>query len=149
MASGIYQSTVFGLAAKLPFKYTGAVVLGTVSETLNHRINIYPILNGFFLFSESKWNYRLFGQHPMHLAHTKSSNGCNLLLHCCSLHPLGMLRHILCIATQRKNHPILHVNNVSSHIILFLAILSLPCPFTCKCPKGKEDQQNCPRFATL
>ena len=31
VANGVYQSTVFGLAAKLPFKYTGAVVLGTVS----------------------------------------------------------------------------------------------------------------------
>ena len=31
VASGIYQNTVYGLAAKLPFKYTGAVVLGSVS----------------------------------------------------------------------------------------------------------------------
>ena len=31
MANGIYQNTVFGIAAKLPFKYTGAVVLGSVS----------------------------------------------------------------------------------------------------------------------
>ena len=31
MANGIYQSTVFGLAARLPIKYTGAVVLGSVS----------------------------------------------------------------------------------------------------------------------
>lgn len=30
-ANGIYQNTVFGLAAKLPFKYTGAVILGAVS----------------------------------------------------------------------------------------------------------------------
>ncbi|GLH06494.1 Equilibrative nucleoside transporter 1 [Gryllus bimaculatus] len=29
MANGIYQNTVFGMAAKLPFKYTGAVILGT------------------------------------------------------------------------------------------------------------------------
>ena len=29
--NGIYQNTVYGLAAKLPFKYTGAVVLGSVS----------------------------------------------------------------------------------------------------------------------
>lgn len=29
MANGIYQNTVFGMAATLPFKYTGAVVLGS------------------------------------------------------------------------------------------------------------------------
>ena len=31
MAGGVYQNTVFGLAAKLPARYTGAVVLGSVS----------------------------------------------------------------------------------------------------------------------
>jgi hypothetical protein len=31
VANGVYQNTVFGMAAKLPFKYTGAVILGTVS----------------------------------------------------------------------------------------------------------------------
>lgn len=29
MAGGIYQNTVYGMVAKLPFKYTGAVVLGS------------------------------------------------------------------------------------------------------------------------
>lgn len=29
MANGIYQNTIFGMAAKLPIKYTGAVVLGS------------------------------------------------------------------------------------------------------------------------
>ena len=32
VANGIYQNTVYGLAAKLPFKFTGAVVLGSVSK---------------------------------------------------------------------------------------------------------------------
>lgn len=32
MAGGVYQNTVFGLAAKLPPRYTGAVVLGSVSK---------------------------------------------------------------------------------------------------------------------
>jgi equilibrative nucleoside transporter 1/2/3 len=32
VANGIYQNTVYGVAAKLPFKYTGAVVLGSVSS---------------------------------------------------------------------------------------------------------------------
>lgn len=31
VANGVYQSTVYGMAAKLPFKYTGAIVLGSVS----------------------------------------------------------------------------------------------------------------------
>ena len=31
VANGIYQNTVYGVAAKLPFKYIGAVVLGSVS----------------------------------------------------------------------------------------------------------------------
>jgi hypothetical protein len=31
VANGVYQNTVFGLAAKLPFKYSGAVILGAVS----------------------------------------------------------------------------------------------------------------------
>jgi len=35
VANGIYQNTVYGLAAKLPFKFTGAVVLGSVSNTFN------------------------------------------------------------------------------------------------------------------
>ena len=39
VANGVYQSTVFGLAAKLPFKYTGAVVLGTVST--NSKSNLF------------------------------------------------------------------------------------------------------------
>lgn len=29
MSNGIYQNTIFGMAAKLPIKYTGAVVLGS------------------------------------------------------------------------------------------------------------------------
>jgi len=30
-ANGIYQNSVFGMAAKLPIKYIGAVVLGSVN----------------------------------------------------------------------------------------------------------------------
>merc|ERR1719300_2056645 len=44
IANGVYQSTVFGLAAKLPFKYTGAVVLGTnLAGTIVALINIMSI----------------------------------------------------------------------------------------------------------
>jgi len=35
-ANGIYQNSVFGMAAKLPIKYTGAVVLGSVNININH-----------------------------------------------------------------------------------------------------------------
>ncbi|XP_023724605.1 equilibrative nucleoside transporter 1 isoform X2 [Cryptotermes secundus] len=41
MANGVYQNTVFGMAAKLPSKYTGAVILGTnVSGTFTAIINV-------------------------------------------------------------------------------------------------------------
>ena len=40
----MYQSTVYGLAAKLPFKYTGAVVLGSnLSGTIISVINLVCI----------------------------------------------------------------------------------------------------------
>lgn len=43
-ANGIYQNTVYGLAAKLPFRYTGAVVLGSnISGTFTALINIMSI----------------------------------------------------------------------------------------------------------
>ena len=34
VANGIYQNSVYGLAASLPMKYTNAVILGSVSEPL-------------------------------------------------------------------------------------------------------------------
>lgn len=37
-ANGIYQNSVFGMVAKLPTKYTGAVILGTVN------INLYNFM---------------------------------------------------------------------------------------------------------
>lgn len=41
MANGVYQNTVYGMAAKLPFKYTGVVVLGSnISGTFTAVINI-------------------------------------------------------------------------------------------------------------
>lgn len=41
VAGGIYQNSVYGMAAKLPFKYTGAVVLGSnISGTLTTIISI-------------------------------------------------------------------------------------------------------------
>jgi len=44
IASGIYQNTVYGLAAKLPFKYTGAVVLGSnLSGTIVSIISIISL----------------------------------------------------------------------------------------------------------
>ncbi|XP_076069508.1 equilibrative nucleoside transporter 2 isoform X2 [Oratosquilla oratoria] len=44
IANGIYQNTVYGMAARLPFKYTGAVVLGSnISGTFTAVINIIAI----------------------------------------------------------------------------------------------------------
>lgn len=44
MAGGIYQNTVYGMAAKLPFKYTGAVVLGSnISGTFSAVINVISL----------------------------------------------------------------------------------------------------------
>eukprot|EP00095_Tigriopus_kingsejongensis_P011399 maker-scaffold68_size422247-snap-gene-3.19 protein:Tk11399 transcript:maker-scaffold68_size422247-snap-gene-3.19-mRNA-1 annotation:"hypothetical protein DAPPUDRAFT_300160" len=44
MVNGIYQNTVYGLAAKLPFQYTGAVVLGSnLSGTIVALVNIISI----------------------------------------------------------------------------------------------------------
>ncbi|CAH0555398.1 unnamed protein product [Brassicogethes aeneus] len=41
MANGIYQNTIFGMAAKLPPKYTGAVVLGSnISGTFTSIVSI-------------------------------------------------------------------------------------------------------------
>jgi solute carrier family 29 (equilibrative nucleoside transporter), member 1/2/3 len=46
MAGGIYQNSVYGMAAKLPFKYTGAVVLGSnISGTF---ASIISILSSYF-----------------------------------------------------------------------------------------------------
>lgn len=43
-ANGIYQNSVFGMVAKLPTKYTGAVILGTVNINLyNYMIKLYDI----------------------------------------------------------------------------------------------------------
>jgi len=48
-ACGIYQNSVYGMSAKLPFKYTGAVVLGSnISGTFTTSIEILS-----FMFSSS------------------------------------------------------------------------------------------------
>ncbi|KAJ8954737.1 hypothetical protein NQ318_011432 [Aromia moschata] len=45
MANGIYQNTIFGMAAKLPGKYTGAVVLGSnISGTFTAVVDILSSL---------------------------------------------------------------------------------------------------------
>ncbi|XP_043235815.1 equilibrative nucleoside transporter 1-like isoform X1 [Amphibalanus amphitrite] len=44
VANGIYQNSVYGLAARLPFRYTGAVVLGSnISGTVTALIKILSI----------------------------------------------------------------------------------------------------------
>lgn len=43
--NGIYQNTIFGMAAKLPSRYTGAVILGTnISGTFTAIVNILSVL---------------------------------------------------------------------------------------------------------
>lgn len=43
--NGIYQNTIFGMAAKLPPKYTGAVILGTnISGTFTAVVSILSSL---------------------------------------------------------------------------------------------------------
>lgn len=45
MAAGIYQNSVYGMVAKLPIKYTGAVVLGSnISGTFTSIVNILSAL---------------------------------------------------------------------------------------------------------
>ena len=34
VANGVYQNSVYGIAANLPMKYTNAVVLGSVSSNI-------------------------------------------------------------------------------------------------------------------
>ncbi|KAB7507850.1 Equilibrative nucleoside transporter 1 [Armadillidium nasatum] len=47
IANGIYQNTIYGLAARLPFKYTGAVILGSnISGTFTAIINIVANRSG-------------------------------------------------------------------------------------------------------
>ena len=57
MANGIYQNTVYGIAAKLPFKYTGAVVLGSVrfSSISGFRAAIRYFKPTYFL----EYNFRI------------------------------------------------------------------------------------------
>lgn len=46
VANGIYQNTVFGMAGKLPNKYTGAVILGSnISGTF---VSVVSILSDTF-----------------------------------------------------------------------------------------------------
>lgn len=50
VAGGIYQNSVYGMAAKLPFKYTGAVVLGSnISGTF---VSIVSILSSLVTSSD-------------------------------------------------------------------------------------------------
>ena len=45
MANGVYQNTVYGLAARLPDKYTGAVVLGSVKQNFKNKFKLKEIRN--------------------------------------------------------------------------------------------------------
>lgn len=43
VGSGIYQNSVYGMAAKLPSKYTGMVILGSVSKSWIKRCYYFPL----------------------------------------------------------------------------------------------------------
>ncbi|KAA0195083.1 hypothetical protein HAZT_HAZT005500, partial [Hyalella azteca] len=55
IANAIYQNTVYGMAARLPFKYMGAVILGSVSSVL--KLRAVKILNeGLPVFKKKRLN---------------------------------------------------------------------------------------------
>ena len=87
VASGIYQNTVYGLAAKLPFKYTGAVVLGSVSILINQR-NVSILMN--FYLSESEWYHSQYHQHHFLGIVTQPKNCCYILFHHSVIHTAGL-----------------------------------------------------------
>lgn len=119
VANGIYQNTVYGIAAKLPFKYTGAVVLGSVSFIFFQQLKLSKLkvlnpkwqnCNNFccshsdvlWYFSESEWYHSCHHQHHHRLDLSEPSNRRHLLLHHGLIHSVGLLRHILCFTVKCK-----------------------------------------------
>ena len=102
VVNGIYQNTVYGLAAKLPFKYTGAVVLGSVRENISEQIfkkNLPHKLNSLL---ESKWHNSGHHQHHLHRRCSQPQDRGHLLLHHGALHTARLLRHVFCVAFKCK-----------------------------------------------
>ena len=58
MANGVYQNTVYGLAARLPVKYTGAVVLGSVS--FSPAEIFFIVRRKYFPCSDIRFYYKSF-----------------------------------------------------------------------------------------
>ena len=102
MANGVYQNSIYGAAAKLPMKYSNAIVLGT-----KHQRNNY-----------------LNSEHRYHCPNSKCPNGRNILLSNRLNHPLNMLRHLFRspaigkLGIHLKNHQQLISN--SSHSIVIM-----------------------------
>ena len=115
MANGIYQNTVYGIAAKLPFKYTGAVVLGSVSFS---SISGFRATNRYFqpthflkyFFSEFKRNCCFSDEDRDVGSLSKWSDGGHILLYSSPFCPSGMLRYLLCTSTKCELTPILWTN---------------------------------------
>ena len=110
VANGIYQNTVYGLAAKLPFKYTGAVVLGSVSNTeilcaparsriFNNSVTLQISCNNF---TEFKWNNCGIDQHNVDYYGAKPPNCGYLLFHYGTIHPASLFRYVFCITAKCK-----------------------------------------------
>lgn len=103
-ANGIYQNSVFGMAAKLPTKYTGAVVLGSVNANLWFLGNVCTSrYNTLVLFSESERNVYSLNQllFPIHGA--ECPNCCDILLHNGSFHSPRLLWYVLRASHKRKS----------------------------------------------
>lgn len=106
VAGGIYQNTVYGMAAKLPFKYTGAVVLGSVSSCRKGNLIAFRLI--FFLFSpihSLEYQRNFHSRHQRHL--NRIGSECpylgHLLFHRRALYSLGLLRLFLRLASQCTN----------------------------------------------
>ena len=120
VANGIYQNTVYGLAAKLPFNYIGAVVLGSVSkeQIVNLHKGTISTLNYKYLLNliEFERNDCGFDQHNVYCYGTKSTYCGNILFHYCLIRFVGLFWYLLCITTKRKSsikELIFHVNIIT------------------------------------
>ena len=102
VAAGIYQNTIFGLAAKLPFKHIGAVLLGSVSLLkILSELSKVDTRNLLFV-SEFKWDHCFIDQYHIFGNVTKSQNGRHLLFHYCSIHSACLFWYILCTSVKCK-----------------------------------------------
>ena len=109
VANGIYQNTVYGLAAKLPFNYIGAVILGSVwslyllllkAYNYTNKKGLYVSLVNQVLFSlESERDHCGIDKYNVDRHGTKSTHCGYILFHHCFIHLISLFRYIFCLAT--------------------------------------------------